>query len=296
MNVLSLFDGISCGQIALQRAGINVDGYFASEIKEIAIRVTQHHFPNTIQLGDVREIKAADLPHIDLLIGGSPCQNFSSVNLTERSGLDGEKSGLFYEYLRLLNELKPNYFLLENVCMNKADRDKISQSLGVEPISINSCLVSAQSRPRLYWTNIPNVTQPDDKNIMLQDVLTDGYAHLKKSRCLLLSDCRPLRTPVKIHHRGFIHSFVTPIYKSKDHFDMCCQHYNNNYLGMSARDINCDSDIYDGIRLLNKTEREKLQTLPPGYCEMLSEKDAANVIGDGWTVDVIAHILKNIPG
>ena len=156
MNVLSLFDGISCGQIALERAGIKVDNYYASEIKDIAIKVTQLHYPNTIQLGDVRNIKAEDLPKIDLLIGGSPCQDFSNAN-RNKDGLEGEKSGLFYQYLRLLHELKPRYFLLENVAMKKEERKRISDMLGVEPILINSNLVSAQNRKRLYWTNIPNV-------------------------------------------------------------------------------------------------------------------------------------------
>ena len=166
MNVLSLFDGISCGQIALERAGIKVDNYYASEIKPIAIKVTQAHYPNTIQLGDVTKIEAKELPKIDLLIGGSPCQDFSCANLT-RNGLEGEKSSLFYHYLRLLRELKPKYFLLENVKMKKADEAKINELLGVEPIAINSKLLSAQNRPRLYWTNIPNIVAPDDKGINL---------------------------------------------------------------------------------------------------------------------------------
>jgi DNA (cytosine-5)-methyltransferase 3A len=154
MNVLSLFDGLSCGQIALNRVGIKYDKYYSSEIDKHAIKVTQHNYPNTIQLGDVTKIKGSDLPKIDLLFGGSPCQSFSSAGT--RTGFDG-KSGLFWEYVRVLDEVKPTYFLLENVVMKKEWEKIITDVLGVEPIKINSSLVSAQNRVRLYWTNIPNV-------------------------------------------------------------------------------------------------------------------------------------------
>ena len=293
MNVLSLFDGISCGQIALERAGIKVDKYFASEIKPIAIKVTQANYPNTIQIGNVMEVKAEDLPEIDLLIGGSPCQDFSMMN-KNKNGLEGDKSSLFYQYLRLLRELKPKYFLLENVKMKKADQAKISEMLGVEPILINSSLVSAQSRTRLYWTNIPNVVAPEDKGIVLNDILEDGYSPLTKSKCLLVSDSRPLRTPVKMHHRANL-GFITTVYKSEDHYNRCVEYYNDNYKGLPASEIICDSNIFDGIRHLSKTERERLQTMPEGYCKLLTENECADVLGDGWTVDVIAHIFKHIP-
>ena len=158
-------------------------------------------------------MKAEDLPKIDLLIGGSPCQDFSNANLV-KDGLDGEKSGLFYHYLRLLHELKPKYFLLENVKMKKSDQAKISELLGVEPVAINSKLLSAQSRPRLYWTNIPDVVPPDDKGIRVEDILEDGYCPLPKSRCLLVSDSRPLTTPVKMYHRSTL-GFTTLIFKDK---------------------------------------------------------------------------------
>jgi DNA-cytosine methyltransferase len=141
MNVLSLFDGISAGQIALMRAGINVDNYYASEIDKEAIDVTQYHFPNTIQLGDICNLDTSTLPNIDLLFGGSPCQSFS--NFGDGSGFDG-KSGLFYQYVRVLKEVKPKYFLLENVKMKKEWMNKISDLLGVQPIEINSSLVSGQ--------------------------------------------------------------------------------------------------------------------------------------------------------
>ena len=174
MNVLSLFDGISCGQIALNRADIKIDNYFASEIDKDAISVTQFNYPNTIQLGDVKKLKGNMLPKIDLLIGGSPCQDLSKAK-TEGKGLVGEKSSLFYEYLRLLIEVKPKYFLLENVVMKKDKRDIITKELGGNPILINSNLVSGQNRQRLYWSNIPNITIPKDKNILLKDIIKDEH-------------------------------------------------------------------------------------------------------------------------
>ena len=195
-NVLSLFDGISCGQIALNRAGIKYDNYFASEIKNHAIKVTQHNYPNTIQLGDVIKIKSKDFPKIDLLIGGSPCQDFSKAN-KKRKGLKGEKSSLFFEYVRLLKEFKPKFFLLENVSMDDYSYQFISETLGTYPVNINSELVSAQLRQRSYWTNIgaenfdlfgnrySMIPQPKDKKIIFQDILESGKTDRQKSLCIL---------------------------------------------------------------------------------------------------------------
>lgn len=176
MNVLSLFDGMSCGQLALQRAGIKVDRYFASEIDKYAIQVTQKNFPDTIQLGDVTEVSSVDLPEIDLLIGGSPCQGFSFAG--KQLNFDDPRSKLFFEFVRLLKELKPSYFLLENVKMKKEYQDIITEHLGVEPIEINSNLVSAQNRRRLYWTNIPGVGQPEDKGILLRDIVHESNGEI----------------------------------------------------------------------------------------------------------------------
>lgn len=173
LNVLSLFDGISCGQVALERAGIKVNNYFASEIDKNAIKVTMANYPNTIQIGDVRNIDVKTLPKIDLLIGGSPCQNLSIAG--NGKGLEGEKSCLFYEYARILKEIKPKYFLLENVKMKKENEEIITNIMGVKPIIINSSLVSAQNRVRLYWTNIPNIEQPKDLKILLNDIIEDGF-------------------------------------------------------------------------------------------------------------------------
>lgn len=171
MNVLSLFDGMSCGQLALQKAGITVDQYYAAEIDKYAIQIAQKNFPNTIQLGDVTQIQAANLPTIDLLIGGSPCQGFSFAG--KQLNFNDPRSALFFEFVRLLKECKPKYFLLENVRMKKEYQNVITEYLGVEPILINSSLVSAQNRQRLYWTNIPNVTTPEDKGILLKHILQD---------------------------------------------------------------------------------------------------------------------------
>ena len=279
MNVLSLFDGMSCGQIALNNLGFNIENYFASEIKPHAIKVTQHNYPNAIQLGDVREIKAENLPTIDLLIGGSPCQDFSRGNAT-RDGLQGIKSGLFFEYLRLLKELKPKYWLLENVIMSDADYMIISDYLGTEPVRINSALVSAQLRDRLYWTNIgPEyidlfgnrkcaIPQPKDKKIKLKDILTDGYTDREKSLALLESDSRPLRTLEKMWHRYNSLGFTTVVFESPD------------------------LDWEKGLRYLNQTELERLQTVPEGYTSLLKRNDAASLLGDGWTVGIVEHIFS----
>lgn len=184
INVLSLFDGMSCGQIALDRLGIKVNDYFASEIDKYAIQVTKHNYPNTKHIGDVTKVKGADLPKIDLLIGGSPCQGFSFAG--KQLNFDDPRSKLFFEFVRLLEETKPKYFLLENVLMKKEYEQIITDHLGVEPIFINSALVSAQNRKRLYWTNIPNVTEPKDKGITWGDVRergvnTESYYYTEKA-------------------------------------------------------------------------------------------------------------------
>ena len=182
MNVLSLFDGMSCTQIALQKLGITPTKYFASEIDQYAMKVTQTNFPDTVQLGDVTKVNADDLPEIDLLIGGSPCQGFSFAG--KRLNFDDPRSKLFFEYVRLLKALKPKYFLLENVRMKQESQDVISEQLGVQPIVLNSNLVSAQNRHRLYWTNIPVDGLPEDRGIKLRDILEHGYTDREKSHCV----------------------------------------------------------------------------------------------------------------
>jgi DNA (cytosine-5)-methyltransferase 3A len=279
MNVLSLFDGMSCGQIALNKANIKYDKYFAAEIKPHAIKVTQHNYPNTIQVGDVTKIKANDLPQIDLLIRGSPCQDFSSAN-KQKLGLEGEKSGLFYEYLRLLKELKPKYFLLENVAMDDYSYSMISHLLETFPVDINSSLVSAQLRQRSYWTNIGDgyndlfgmrystIPQPKDLKIPFQSILENGYTDRLKARCILESESRPLASKDKLYRRYSELGFINIVFDNQE-----CK-YNEN------------------IRILTQLELERLQTVPEGYTSLLKRNDAACLLGDGWTVDIIAHIFS----
>lgn len=283
MNVLSLCDGMSCGRIALDRAGIKVDHYFASEIKEVGIRVTRDNYPDTIHIGDVTKVRYQDGVlysengeydvKIDLVIFGSPCQTFSiAMKKEHRVGLENmEKSGLFFECHRVLKEVNPEWFLMENVArMKNADRDFISEQMGVQPVRINSKLVSAQLRDRYYWTNIPNITIPDDKGIMLQDIVTSGYVEREKSRALLVSDSRPLTTKSRMLHRYRNTGFTTLVWER--------------------------SGDDESIRYFNQTELERLQTVPEGYTKCLTRNEAADVLGDGWTVDVIAHIFKGLEG
>tara|TARA_R110001592_G_scaffold333817_4_gene617863 strand:+ start:6338 stop:7177 length:840 start_codon:yes stop_codon:yes gene_type:complete len=276
MNVLSLFDGMSCGQLALNNAGIKYDNYFASEIKKHAIETTQHNFPNTIQLGDVHHIKASQLPNIDLLIGGSPCQNLTYLNSKGRAGLEGEKSKLFYEYVRILNETKPTFFLLENVgSMKINDRNIITKIMGVEPIKFNSSIVSAQKRNRLYWTNIPFAGLPPDKGIVLEDIVDrnapreENWSNKKQAFVLRKNETMYVNIDgdkaIPVTARGYSAwntQFVT------------------NYDGM--------------IRDLTLKEYKKLQTIPNWYHFPCIKSKATNLIGDGWTIDVIAHFLKGM--
>ena len=274
INVLSLFDGMSCGRIALERAGIKVNNYFASEIDEIAIRVAQKNYPETKQLGDVSKINAKDLPKIDLFIGGSPCQSFSSFG--NGSGFDG-KSGLFWEYVRVLNEIRqsnPNVlFMLENVNMKKEWRDIISKELGVEPIAFNSNLVSAQNRDRLYWTNI-KFELPKDKNILFSDILEN----------------LPFREIPKCFYKNWgdkmrIDKGLNWVKNDKANCLTTKNCHTNQYL------LNEDKTL---CRLLTANEFEKLQTVPLNYTDSVSNTERFKMLGNGWTVDVIAHIFNGI--
>jgi DNA (cytosine-5)-methyltransferase 3A len=301
MYVFSSFDGMRNGKIALNKANIKVDRYYSSEIKPYAIDVANHNFPEdeSYCLGDITKIKGGDLPQIDLFIGGSPCQDFSQAN-KERKGLDGKKSGLFYEYLRLLHELKPKYFLLENVRMKKEHQDQISNLMGIEPININSKLVSPQLRNRFYWTNIPVVGQPKNKNLKLNDFLEYGYSDREKARVLLEGDSRPLSTPIKMCHRYFSTGFTTLIFKNEEHYKSIKKHFDKYFKGKSAKQIDeiskgMDLSIYDGVRYMNNREREACQNVPKGFTDTLTQNQAACVLGDGWTVDVIAHIFSFLP-
>lgn len=306
INVFSGFDGMSCGQVVLKDLGVNLKNYFASEIKDHAIKITQTHFPDTKQLGDITKIKGCDLPEIDLFIGGSPCQDFSQANKV-RLGTDGIKSGLFWEYVRLLEEVKtinPDViFFLENVKMKKEHEALVTEVMGVKPVKINSKLLSGQLRNRTYWTNINGgvIPQPEDTLIELKDVLTSGYTDRQKARTLLESDSRPLATPVKMFHRYYATGFTTLIFKGKYHYDQCKEHYDKSFKGLSAKGIDeklergVDCSVYAGVRYLNKKERSLLQGLPEDYCQELTENEAACLLGDGWNCQTIKHIFKYLP-
>jgi DNA-cytosine methyltransferase len=279
MNILSLFDGMSCGQIALNRAGIKYDKYFASEIDKHAIKVTQYNYPNTIQLGDVTKIKGSELPKIDLLIGGSPCQGFSFAG--KQLNFEDPRSKLFFEFIRLKNEINPRYFLLENVKMKKEFQNIITNLLGVEPIEIDSSLVSAQRRKRLYWTNIENIEKPIDKNINLRDILEKDY------------DYFICRSNVQVNSGYSSNKSVTltaAMGMGGGHIPMLIDE--GFYQKFKKRYINGNDRI--GLRLLSIVECERLQTVPDNYTSHVSNTQRYKMLGNGWTVDVIAHIFKNI--
>ena len=395
INVLSLFDGMSCGQIALKKLGITVDNYFACEIDKHAIQVTQHNFPNTIQLGDVTKVSAKDLPRIDLLIGGSPCQGFSLAG--KQLAFDDPRSKLFFEFVRLKNECNPTYFMLENVKMKKEFEIIISKYMGVAPIEINSALLSAQNRVRLYWTNIAAepyglfgdmqcmIPQPKDKGILLRDILQSNVAdkyyltdkaidRLNKAQLIgikakvdpeksgtitiknqsgqlaidnsttliVASRGRNPENP-KIRESGLeTEQHLEPRFDGKtncitsvkkDNLVMQLnpstesggvQPYQQNRIydidGISPAlmaQMSCgthaimekspclhgfehgtngqlNKQLAKGglIRRLTEVECERLQTVPDNYTSIVSSTQRYRMLGNGWTVDVIAHILS----
>jgi len=353
MNVLSLFDGMSCGQLALQRAGFEVDRYMACEIDKYGMQVTRKNFPNTIQMGDVCALKGENLPPIDLLMGGSPCQGFSFAG--KQLNFDDPRSALFFEFVRLLKETKPKYFLLENVRMKQEYQDVISEHLGVKPIKINSALVSAQNRVRLYWTNIPGLEQPEDKQLVMKDILEDGFVDRDKSHCLDANYFKGgnLKSYFEKHRRQLVFSkdglchvgdadlkgndsikrvyhqdgkcptlttmggghrepkvLIVPEATKKgyteiedgDCFDLTFPK-SKTRRGRNMKDkSNClTAANYEYMRYEHPTYRkltplecERLQTVPDNYTEGVSNTQRYKMLGNGWTVDVICHVLKNI--
>jgi len=302
MNVLSLFDGMSCGRIALERQNIPITSYYASEIDKYAITIAKKNYPDTQHIGDVTQVSADDLPQIDLLIGGSPCQGFSFAG--KQLNFDDSRSKLFFEFVRLLKELKPKYFLLENVRMKKEYQDVISDLLGVEPIKINSSLVSAQNRVRLYWTNIPNVTVPEDKGIVLADIIDDGFVDRDKSHCIDANYFKGgnLKSYFEKHRRQLVFSNDGLCREPK--ILQIPHGYNKGGLKenkspsmtTSSWQHNNHLTYDDGLtyRKLTPIECERLQTVPDNYTEGVSNTQRYRMLGNGWTVDVISHILKNI--
>jgi DNA (cytosine-5)-methyltransferase 3A len=301
-NVLSLFDGMSCGQIALNKLGIEYEGFYSSEIDKHAIKVTQHNFPNTIQIGDVTQLKGENLPKIDLLIGGSPCQGFSFSG----KGLNFEdpRSKLFFEFVRLIKETNPRYFLLENVKMKKEYEQVITEYLGVEPIEINSSLVSAQNRVRLYWTNIPNIQQPEDRGIGLTDILEDDdKINPGAIRGRQLNKATILGRRLNEEGKREDYNMKIPITQC---LEVRATNTNkSNCLTTVAKDnvlttmpIGRHPDAFNKklpFRYYTSKEYCRLQTVPDDYFDgVASENQIRKMIGNGWTVDVIAHIFKNI--
>ena len=376
MKVLSLFDGMSCGQIALNRLGIKVDKYYASEIDKYAIQVTQANFPETIQIGDVCDIKAEDYQDVDLIMAGSPCQGFSFAG--KQLAFDDPRSALFFEFIRLLKEIKPKYFLLENVKMKKEYLQVISEQVsacypeipfGIEPIFINSSLVSAQSRQRYYWTNIPNITQPEDRGMVLKDILEDGFdterdkshcldanyykgssvenylkksrrqmvfnKHLdkmttkegkafaltttyggavfhdslkKKRRSMIPTNNKPVdvramtevRTPeankIRYEHRKKTGKDWSPrnmrhlVERKDEKMNTLTSALTKQHILQITKDK--DQEVY--WRKLTPLECERLQTVPDDYTNHVSNTQRYKMLGNGWTVEVICHILKNM--
>jgi len=359
MKVLSLFDGMGCTRIALDRAGVPVTKYYASEIDKYAIKVAQANYPDIEQLGDVTNIlkryhfEYANEP-IDLLVGGSPCQGFSFAG--RQLNFDDPRSKLFWEYVNILRVLKPKYFLLENVKMKQQYQDIISDALGVKPVEINSSLVSPQCRKRLYWTNIPDVTKPDDKGLVLKDIIEDGFVDRDKAHCLDANYWKGgnLKSYFQKHRRQLVfsddglchvgdadlngHDILKRVYhvdgKSPTLTTMqggnrepkiLCGAWRGRYVvdgvrqdhrqatkGLTKQRLEVRLDektnalttvqkdnvavSLDALqwRKLTPLECERLQTVPDNYTNHVSNTQRYKMLGNGFTVDVIAHLIKSL--
>lgn len=306
MKVLSLFDGISCGRLALERANLPVEKYDAFEIDRYAIAVSQNNYPDIVQHGDVFNGNFKQFKGYDLLLGGSPCTYWSVAKKERETTADGEGFRLFMEYVRALEASECRYFLYENnFSIHQNIKDEISEKLGVQPIMINSVLLSAQNRKRCYWTNIPNVSQPQDKGILLADILESGVAWQDKSYCMTASYDgaifsntlkRKQRTmiaePVRIGHygKGGQGQRIYSVYGKSVTLSA-------NGGGQGAKTGLYKIDLPNGdyiIRKLTPVEAERLQTLPDNYTAGISNTQRYKCIGNGWTVDVIAHILGGL--
>lgn len=297
MNVLSLFDGISIARLALKNLNIDCT-YYASEIDKYCIQISKKHFPEIIRLSDVRNVFAKDLPKIDLLIGGSPCQDLS-IAKRGRKGLNGDRSGLFYEYFRIFNEVKPGFFLFENVASMPFDvKAEISELLGVSPIFINSALVTAKNRERLYWTNI-KFPKPKDKKIYLKDILEDGGYTERQKSFYLTANYKPHVVDYFIKHQRQL-VFTKPVRTgtigkggqgervySIDGKSICLS---ANGGGRGAK-----TGLYkikDYIRKLTPLEAERDQGFPDNYTKGVSDTQRYKMIGNSFTLPVIEHILS----
>lgn len=347
MKVLSLFDGIACARVALDRSRIEVEAYYASEIEQTPIEMTQRNWPATVQLGDVKNVKRnmpsapmlRDIAHtlndIDLLIGGSPCQDLSRAKHF-REGLRGKRSSLFYEYVRILNEVKPKWFILENVASMPAEaREEMTRHLGVEPIMIDAALVGAQSRRRLFWTNIPGVTQPDDRGILLKDVLQpeseveEKYYLSEESLEKILEKMRrgrdlPQSQRVRttdgksatlsalgggLGAKTGLYLIVPEATKKGyavaepgDSIDLSfpSSTTRRGRVGKRAKNLMTSHHLHvltEGarVRKLTPIECERLQGVPDGYTAGESDAQRYKALGNAFNAEVIAHILSHIP-
>jgi len=389
MNVLSLFDGMSCGMLALDRLGIKVDKYYASEIDKYAMQVSGANYPEIIQVGDVCDLKSEDFKNIDLILAGSPCQGFSLAG--KQLAFDDPRSALFFEFIRLLKEIKPKYFLLENVRMKKEFLQIISEQVsacypeitfGIDPIFINSSLVSAQSRPRYYWTNIPGIEQPEERGIVLKDILEDrnieglsekAIAYMNRSSpkwsngktrkdiyikredqkgdCLtanmhkgvpygviettrpnsLVDDTNNLpkksqtiksqyykSSKANFERSGTFHATGIPQklveikagafrarsldengkrvawkdVKPKQVLETRKDEKSNSITSVQKDNVLTKDEVY--WRKLTPIECERLQTVPDNYTNHVSNTQRYKMLGNGWTIEVIAHILKGM--
>jgi DNA-cytosine methyltransferase len=295
MNILSLFDGISCAKLALEKAGININKYYASEVDKFAIQVSKANHPEIIHLGDVRNINIKTLPKIDILIGGSPCQDLS--NAQSGLGLKGEKSRLFYEYIRILEEVKPKYFLLENVKNKWAEM--MSDIVGVDFIDINSNLFSAQSRPRYYWTNIKHNVLPTKLSVeVLKDIVCDSvdekYYYKKQPVLDYLKDLK-FDNKKNSSKDGILKKFEFPrdVHNDKERqrrvYDL-----ESKSPTLLARSDTTKIYHHGKVRKLTPLECERLQKIPDNYTSCCSDTQRYKMIGNAFTVDVIAHLLKGI--
>lgn len=302
MKILSLFDGISCARVALERAGIPVEVYYASEVDKYAMQISAKNYPDIVQVGSVVGLDTTQFKDVDLMVGGSPCQDLS-IAKKDRKGLDGERSGLFWEYVRILKEVKPKYFILENVAsMPKEAKEIISETLGVQPIMINASLLSAQNRKRLFWTNIPEVTLPEDRGILLKDILeseVDEKYNVKSVDFV----AGGMGKQNDLHFIGGIRNKDW----AKDGKD-----YSRNFgqgdrvyspegksttLSALGGGRGAKTGLYavkDFVRKLTPVECERLQGLPDNYTEGVSNTQRYKCLGNAFNVDVVAHILSFI--
>lgn len=300
-NVLSLFDGISCGQLALQRANVPYEKYYASEIEHPSIKVTQANFPKTIQLGDVTKIM--DFPKVDLLIAGSPCQGFSKSG--SKLNFDDHRSVLFFEFLRVLELTQPKYFLLENVVMDQWATNVISYFLRTNPYELNSSLVSAQNRPRNYWTNLP-LPQINPQHLKVDDIAETHNKNLLNDPSLEFIPCPPSDTQTGL---VFVGGFKTRNQTMWiDNGKLLSRNFRQGYRVYSSKGVamtltasggglgGC-SGLYqfgDQIRPLTRLECERLQTVPDNYTKSISDGHAKKALGNGFTVNMIAEIFKGL--